>query len=263
MNKLINNNIKLRTISALCIVTIVVLAIIIGLPYFHYLISIISGFIFFEWVLISFQKYSHLVTFIFIVLQYFSFYSATITFYILIIVCLGIVFIWRFFSKNPKKDKKFIGYLGEIYIFFAINCLGKLFCETNFVFILWLFCTIWLTDTMAFFCGKIFGQIKLAPKISPGKTLEGLVLGTFFSVLIISFAYYFITQSGKYYNIVVLTVVVSISAHIGDLIESAVKRYFNVKDSGSLIPGHGGFADRFDSLLFVSIVMMIIVRTCL
>jgi phosphatidate cytidylyltransferase len=113
----------------------------------------------------------------------------------------------------------------------------------------------WLTDSGAFFAGKAFGRRKLMPSVSPGKTWAGAIGGLGLSV-IGSWGYvtFLLQPSAKlgltWTGIVILGVVIGIVAQIGDLVESLLKRQAGVKDSSTLIPGHGGVLDRTDSLLF-------------
>ena len=109
---------------------------------------------------------------------------------------------------------------------------------------------IWLNDTGAFVVGSLIGRHKLCQQISPKKTWEGFVGGILGSVLIwlILWATHFYKLSLPY--ALLCGVVVSVLGVIGDLIESRIKRGVGVKDSGNLIPGHGGMLDRSDSLIF-------------
>lgn len=107
-------------------------------------------------------------------------------------------------------------------------------------------------DTLAFFTGRLIGRHKMAPVLSPGKTWEGLAGSTVAAVLISFFALYhqhFLTTGES----LVLGVVIAVAAPVGDLFESAVKRDFDVKDSGRLLAGHGGVLDRIDAPLFAAI----------
>jgi len=110
---------------------------------------------------------------------------------------------------------------------------------------------IWATDTGAYFFGRAFGKRKLWPDISPNKTVEGSIGGVV-SALIVAFIFQLFVQIDQtIIGLTVMTVVVSIFGQIGDLVESAFKRHFRIKDSGKILPGHGGILDRFDSLLFI------------
>ncbi|WP_442599531.1 phosphatidate cytidylyltransferase [Neobacillus sp. D3-1R] len=110
---------------------------------------------------------------------------------------------------------------------------------------------IWATDSGAYFIGKATGKRKLWPEISPNKTIEGS-LGGVISALVVAILFSILTDiDASLWQLLVITMILSVFGQIGDLVESALKRHFNVKDSGNLLPGHGGILDRFDSLLFV------------
>ncbi|MEL7566359.1 MAG: phosphatidate cytidylyltransferase [Dehalobacterium sp.] len=121
----------------------------------------------------------------------------------------------------------------------------------GFYYILLCFIITWSTDTGAYFCGRFFGRHKLSPVISPNKTVEGALGGTLFCVLVV-FALKGFFLNISLHILVSLSVLASFVGQAGDLLESAVKRWAGVKDSGSLIPGHGGILDRFDSLTLVA-----------
>lgn len=110
---------------------------------------------------------------------------------------------------------------------------------------------VWIADTAAYFAGRRFGRRKLAPQISPGKTWEG-VMGAFAAVLIFGFAASFVLQpSANAFDRLVMIIFVAamtVLSIVGDLFESWIKRGAGAKDSGSLLPGHGGLLDRIDSL---------------
>ena len=108
-----------------------------------------------------------------------------------------------------------------------------------------------LTDTFAHFFGTKLGKIKLCPKISPNKTVEGALGGTFFGTFI-GFMYFmtFVKVDAHMFSVIVLSFFLSIMAQFGDLFFSSVKRKYGVKDYGNIMPGHGGVLDRVDSLLF-------------
>ncbi|MCZ7908910.1 phosphatidate cytidylyltransferase [Agrobacterium leguminum] len=128
---------------------------------------------------------------------------------------------------------------------------------TGFVSILFIFAVVWSTDILAYFVGRAIGGPKLAPSISPGKTWSGAIGGAVAAVIgggAVSMAYH-----GRISVLVlVLAFILSVFSQVGDLFESFVKRRFQVKDSSHLIPGHGGFMDRVDGLVFACFTVFLI-----
>ncbi|NOZ42897.1 MAG: phosphatidate cytidylyltransferase, partial [Alphaproteobacteria bacterium] len=112
--------------------------------------------------------------------------------------------------------------------------------------VLWMMIIVWSMDTGAYFAGKNIGGPKMAPRISPNKTWAGLWGGTGAAVVFGLIAAYYFGFSGNITMLVVIAALLAIWSQIGDLAESALKRHFNVKDSGAIIPGHGGIMDRVD-----------------
>ncbi|MGO4937913.1 phosphatidate cytidylyltransferase [Fundicoccus sp. Sow4_H7] len=124
--------------------------------------------------------------------------------------------------------------------------------------IIYQFAVIWSTDIGAYFFGRVFGERKLAPEISPNKTVEGFIGGTVSAFIVSSLYVWFVKPNlGGANHVWILTIALSLVGQLGDLVESAYKRHFGVKDSGKLIPGHGGVLDRFDSTIFASFMLMI------
>lgn len=120
----------------------------------------------------------------------------------------------------------------------------------------------WLTDTGAYFVGRFLGKHKLAPIISPKKTIEGAIGGFLCCILMLSGIVYLLTGplnivgfDVNWINLLVVAAIGSVVSMIGDLSFSIIKRAFNIKDYGKIMPGHGGVLDRFDSVLFVSPVV--------
>lgn len=116
--------------------------------------------------------------------------------------------------------------------------------------ILYIFILIWISDSLAYVVGSLMGKHKFAPKISSGKTWEGAIGGAISTVIAGYIIHHYVAITSPF-NWMVIGVIVAIAAPIGDLVESKLKRLFNAKDSGKLIPGHGGFLDRLDSFIFV------------
>ena len=114
-----------------------------------------------------------------------------------------------------------------------------------------MFVLIWINDSFAYLIGSNFGRQKLFESVSPKKTVEGFLGGVFFSAIGSYFIFKY-TNNLEFSNWLIISVITSVFGTIGDLIESKYKRQANVKDSGNLMPGHGGLLDRLDSAIFVA-----------
>lgn len=139
--------------------------------------------------------------------------------------------------------------LGLLYVFGAWRCCVPLRAISPY----WLFFAIalnWVGDSAAMYAGKTFGRNKLAPVISPGKTWEGAVASVIGSVIFGLIYAHYLLPNAPLWLVGAVAVVANIAGQIGDLCESAFKRGAGMKDSGTLLPGHGGWLDRVDSTLF-------------
>ena len=146
-----------------------------------------------------------------------------------------------------------VSFFGVIYLSFLKYILLLRDFHEGFALILMVFILTWAVDTGAYFSGRLFGNKKLAPSISPNKTWEGAIGGTIAAMLTAAILYYTLIPDGIFvdgvFTVIILGFLVSLSGQFGDLFESLIKRNANVKDSGSLLPGHGGVLDRFDSII--------------
>ncbi|MFM9983986.1 MAG: phosphatidate cytidylyltransferase [Flavobacteriales bacterium] len=141
--------------------------------------------------------------------------------------------------------------MGLIYVVFPfslVNLLAHVDGQFNYEWPVGFFLILWANDTGAYITGKFLGKTKLYEKVSPNKTWEGLMGGIVFAFAVAwILSHYFISVPLNQW--LVVSVIISIFGNLGDLFESMLKRRFNVKDSGSIMPGHGGALDRFDGLL--------------
>ena len=131
----------------------------------------------------------------------------------------------------------------------------------DITYVIYLLLITTITDTFALFTGKLIGNHKLCPKISPKKTVEGLIGGTIMGTFVATIFYNTIISSTvPLVTVIMLTFVLCLVGQLGDLVFSSIKRYYDVKDFSNLIPGHGGILDRFDSLIFVVLAFTILIE---
>jgi phosphatidate cytidylyltransferase len=124
--------------------------------------------------------------------------------------------------------------------------------------VLLLFLILWAGDSLAYFAGRAVGRHKLAPRISPGKTIEGSIGGLLGSVLIAVGLCRWFWHTGEVKTAILIGGVVAVTGQVGDLAESAMKRGAQIKDSSDLLPGHGGLLDRLDSLIFAAPALLLL-----
>ena len=157
-------------------------------------------------------------------------------------------------EKNPLNPAVLI--FGIMYISFPFVLLNALIKLVDYNIAVYIFILIWTCDTAAYFGGRLIGRHKLS-EISPNKTWEGSVSGFVFTMTISLAVHFIFPDKVNLTDAVVLGLITGVFSQIGDLFESLLKRYCEVKDSSEIIPGHGGILDRFDSLIFVAPVIFI------
>ncbi len=178
---------------------------------------------------------------------------------IVIVLALALFAIELFRNDEQPFQRIAFSLCGIIYVCVPFSLLALYKVENSVDFfctfapssymILLLFAFTWINDTFAYLTGMLLGKHPLCPKISPKKTIEGFAGGCFFTIVcaaVIAYVY----MEGMELHIVGLAVLIVIASTLGDMVESRFKRWVGVKDSGKMLPGHGGFLDRFDSVIF-------------
>ncbi len=159
------------------------------------------------------------------------------------------------YTQEHEKKKLILPFLyptaGFLFIF-------MLYSEYGIKWLIWLLIVVMFTDVGAFLVGKTIGKTKFSPT-SPNKTLEGVIGGVVLAT-IAGTIYAFFTDLDTLFMATLISALISISSIFGDLFESYLKREAGVKDSGILLPGHGGVLDRVDGYLFGAIIMLIVLR---
>lgn len=177
-------------------------------------------------------------------------YSKIEMFIFLILVLLMLTVLTK--NKFTFDEVGFI-VLSSVYVGFGFHYLiiSREVSDIGLLLVLFVIVLIWTTDSGAYFVGKALGKTKLWPEISPNKTIEGSLGGIVLAIIVGSIFYAINPFLSSYITALMIILVTAIFGQIGDLVESALKRHYAVKDSGNVLPGHGGILDRFDSLIFV------------
>ena len=142
----------------------------------------------------------------------------------------------------------------------GILAFGGLFTfDLGWVLPVVMIASIWINDTMAYLVGSVIGKTPFS-SISPKKTWEGTIGGAILAIITVSLLGYFAFGLSDYITLIVISATAAIAGTTGDLFESKLKRLADLKDSGNIMPGHGGFLDRFDSLLFTTPLVWVYVK---
>ena len=172
-----------------------------------------------------------------------------------------VIFIIKMLSENPTKDAFVDAAVTFTASIMLPLCLSTLFLirDISYEWLLYLYFVVWCSDVFAYFVGVKFGKHKLIETVSPKKSIEGLIGGTIFALIAGLLINHYLLEKSVLW-ITILTIELIAIGVLGDLIESMIKRSANVKDSGTLIPGHGGMYDRFDSIIFASPLLFLYIN---
>jgi phosphatidate cytidylyltransferase len=254
-----------RVVVSIIAVPLILIASYIGGYYFFAFVLIVSLVSFYEFGLFAKNKGANinlllgcLIIFALLLNQYLGFADFEVV-VLLSSLCLLIVELFR--NKGSAIYNLGSTYLGLFYIgifaasLIALRQLQFSTVESNVngaYLIISILASIWIGDSAAYYGGITFGWHKLFPRVSPKKSWEGAIFGFIFSVGALILARLIVLDFLSWVNVLAIGIIIGTIGQIGDLVESLLKRDSEVKDSSSLIPGHGGFFDRFDSLLFSS-----------
>jgi phosphatidate cytidylyltransferase len=257
-----SENLK-RIIVAIVAIPVILIATYLGGYYFLSFVTIISLFSFYEFSLLAKNKgartnllFGEIIILLFLVNQFKSFIDATT---LIILSLLSLLTFELFRNKGSAILNLGVTFLGIFYIgifsaslialreFYTI--VGDFYYYGSYL-VISVFISTWIGDSAAYYGGTALGKHKLFPRVSPNKSWEGAIFGFIFSVLTLILAWFAVLDFLSLFNAIVIGIIIGIAGQIGDLVESLFKRDSAVKDSSLFIPGHGGFFDRFDSLLF-------------
>ena len=172
----------------------------------------------------------------------------------------AIVQLWHH-SEQPFRDAAYT-MVPLLYASLPLALMSAMVADLGDHALLMVVAMVWVNDSGAYIGGSLFGKHKMWPRHSPGKTWEGTAFGVLVAAVFGLFVGPLMVPSVAWYHWLAIALICSVVGTLGDLVESMLKRSVGVKDSGNIMPGHGGFLDRFDSLLvimpFVSIYIMIV-----
>ena len=193
-----------------------------------------------------------LSTLILIPLSFFFIIKGSLIFNFFLLMCCLITF-YEWYMMSKRKNYHLLGYFFLIFAFYSTYCLRNNFDQESLVIFLFVIIICISTDIGGYIFGNIFKGPKLT-NISPKKTYSGMIGGYFLSIISINLFYFysylfFEAQKFTYKTLILLFIISSVS-QIGDIIVSYFKRLSNVKDTGKIIPGHGGLLDRVDGMIF-------------
>ncbi len=174
-------------------------------------------------------------------------------------ILIHMILIVKEHSKIRYTEILSNGFL-TVYIVLSVICIFFIKERFGLVNMLLLFICAWGTDTFAYFGGRFFGKHKLIEHVSPNKTVEGAISGVIGTTILCALYLYFIYDMQVSYlvNGAIIGILGSIFSQIGDLSASAIKRDTQIKDFGTIFPGHGGFLDRFDSVIFIAPIIYVL-----
>lgn len=234
-----------RVVSTVVLAPVVLGAIVDGWNTLALLAVIISALLSWEWASMVPNKKNAVYTVAYLSASVCAIFYANVG-YSLVIMGGTMLFVWY---KAKDEEHRRLLTCGVPYIVLGMGSLVWLYVLFGEVITLWFVLAVWSVDIGGYVVGSTVKGPKLAPSISPNKTWSGLLGGMLFAMLTSAATAYFFNR-GAYAEFMVLGAVLAVVSQCGDLLESKVKRYLNVKDSSNLIPGHGGIFDRVDGLIF-------------
>lgn len=255
---------KQRVVGAIIILTVLIAGLIISSKIFGLMMAVVAVLGFNEFFDVKFDKRKEMeiirlfgiICLIVLVLNN-VFYKLELNVTILLpLLMLSIPII--FYNDNSVYNIVDAMYVVGIVYFLGLSFGNIIYLrDTDIIRCIYIFIIAFTTDTYAYIGGMLIGRHKLTT-ISPKKTIEGSIIGTLMGTIIGSLYYYNMVGGVTVFRVVVLSLVLTIISELGDLLFSSIKRYFGKKDYSNLIPGHGGILDRFDSIIYVSLSLSLV-----
>ena len=257
-----SENLK-RVIVAVIAIPLILLTAYLGSYYFFSFVTLVALVSYYEFFLLAKNKSANanlilgeIIIFLFLLNQLLNFIDINT---LLLLSLLSLLTTELFRNKGSALFNLGVTFLGIFYIGFfsaSIIALREFYPDVvdNYInggyLVISILASIWIGDSAAYFFGTALGKHKLFPRVSPKKSWEGAIFGFIFSLGTMIFVRFILMDFLSLWNVIIIGIIIGSVGQIGDLVESLFKRDSAVKDSSSFIPGHGGFFDRFDSLIF-------------
>lgn len=254
---------KKRILGAIAVASILLTGALLGNKIFAIVITIAAILGLKELIDIKYEKkkivFIRVISYVLLSLFLFNniFYKVDLKLLIVLsILCLIIPIV--FYDDGDKYNINDAFYFIGIIYFMAFSFMMIISMRIDSIYkCMYIFIISFITDTYSYIGSLLIGKHKLS-EISPKKTSEGSIVGTLMGTFVGSMYYYTVISDMSLINIVIMSFMLTILGEMGDLVFSSIKRYFGKKDYSNLIPGHGGILDRFDSVIFVSLGLMLI-----
>jgi phosphatidate cytidylyltransferase len=263
----------LRVLVSIIAIPVILAASYFGGYYFLFFVLVISLLSFYEFSLLVRNKDMHVSIFMGLLSVLFFIFNSYLKLFenyaLLLVIVAVLCLIELFRNKNSALLNLGATFLGILYIglfsaaLVSIREFYVLPDENYFqggLLIISIFATIWICDSAAYYIGTAFGKHKLFTRVSPKKSWEGAIAGFVFAILAMIASKLIVLDFLSWNSIIGIGIIIGVFGQIGDLIESLFKRDSGVKDSSSLVPGHGGIFDRFDSLIFSAPLILILLK---